>query len=131
MSVYNDVREALGSAIQAFQPDVIVYYYVPRSITPPAAIIQPNPNQTINYLEAQSSRSALWYFNVMLVLGLVDEEAAQQMMGEMVSPGSALLSALNTRIATGYSKVTAAAVSERTFDNALYTYARLSVTVTV
>lgn len=131
MSVYNDVREALGSAIQAFQPDVNIYYYVPRSITPPAAIIQPNPNQTINYLETQSSRSALWYFNVMLVLGLVDEEAAQQMMGEMVSPGSALLCALDTRIANGYSKVTSAAVSERTFDNALYTYARLSVTVTV
>lgn len=134
MSNYNDIREALGAAVQSFAPDMNVYYYVPRSLIPPAAIVQPSPSRTIDYLQAQSSYLAEWHFNIILVIGLVDEQAAQEQAGDMISPGSTLIQALNnTQLpGPGYVVVTDSLISEMAVSNqgaALYTYAQLMVTV--
>lgn len=130
MTNYNVVRNALGSAITAYQSDVNVYYYVPRTMVPPAAIVQPRPNRTISYLQAQSSRLAEWHFSVLLVVGLVDEQAAQEQVGNLVSPDSQLIVALqNAPLPNGYSQVTDGSISEMTFGQSLYTYAQLSVLV--
>lgn len=133
MSSYNEVRRALGAAMLSFQPDLNVYYYVPRTLIPPCAIIKPQPQQTINYLQAQSSLSARWLFHIMMVIGLVEEEAAQDLAGDLIAPGSPLLRALNRRLDTGYAQVTDAAISEAMFGEpprqGLYTFARLSVLV--
>lgn len=129
MSNYNTIRAAVGAAVQVSQPGVNVYYFVPRTLVPPAAIVQPNPSRTISYLKTQSSRAAEWYFNVMLVIGQIDEQAAQEQTGDLISPGSPLLRSLNGKIETGYAQVTDGAISEMTFGTSLYTYARLSVTV--
>lgn len=130
MSNYNDVRSALGAAVQSYQPNLNVYYYVPRTIVPPAAIIQPVPHRTINYVQAYGSELAKWRFTVMIVIGLVDEESAQEQAGDLISPGSALIRALNTRLASGYAQVTEGGLAEMMFDTGLYTYAELSVVVT-
>ena len=130
MTNYNTVRTALGAAIQAYQQDLNVYYYVPQSLIAPAAIVQPLPQRTIDYLQAQSSGFAKWHFNVLLVVGQVDEQAAQEMVGDLVSPGSDLIKALNdTKLDNGYAQVVQGGVSEMTFSKGLYTYARLSVDV--
>jgi hypothetical protein len=129
---YNDIRNALGASVTAFQPNVNVYYYVPRTLVPPAAIVQPVPHRTISYLQVQSSPMAEWRFNILLVIGQVDEQAAQEQAGELISPGSGLVQALNdTQLPSGYVVVTDGAISEMQTGGsaALYTYAQLSVTV--
>jgi hypothetical protein len=130
VSNYNDVRTALGTAVQAFEPGVNVYYYVPRTLVPPAAIIQPLPHRTISYLQAQSSFLAQWHFNIMIVIGQVDEQAAQQQAGDLISPGSPLIRALqDTPLPNGYVEVVEGGISEMMFDQGLYTYAQLTVNV--
>lgn len=129
MSNYNTIRGALGAAVQSFQPELNIYYFVPRTLVPPAAIVQPRPQRTVSYLTAQTSRAAEWYFNIMVVVGQIDEQAAQERTGDLISPGSPLLQALNGKVGNGYAQVVDGSISEMTFGTALYTYARLSVTV--
>lgn len=133
MGNYNDVRFALGQALKSFQPDLNIFYYMPRSATPPVGIIMPSPTQTINYLEAQTSRSAKWNFVVLVTVGYVDNEAAQRRVGELISPGSDLLRVLNGKIGTGYSQVTSGSIHEFMLGvppkTALHTCARLTLMV--
>jgi hypothetical protein len=73
---------------------------------------------------------AEWHFSVMLVVGLVDEQRAQEQVGDLISPDSPLIVALhNAPLPNGYSQVLDGSVSEMTFGQGLYTYAQLSVTV--
>lgn len=128
---YNVIRESISAAVQTFAPDMNVYHYVPRSLVPPAAIVRPRPNRTIDYMQAQSSGLAKWNFIVLLVIGLVDEEAAQTLAGKMISPGSDLIVALqNAELPNGFTQVVQGSVNEMMFDQALYTYAELDVVVT-
>lgn len=130
MTNYNVVRNALGSALKNFESDLNVYYYVPRTLVPPSAIVQPRPQRTVSYLQAQSSGLAEWNFNVQLVMGLVDEEFAQKQVGDMISPGSPLIEALNNvPLPNGYSKVVDGSISEMMFGQGLYTYAHLAVII--
>jgi hypothetical protein len=129
---YNDIRYALGASVTAYQPNVNVYYYVPRSLVPPAAIVQPQPHRTISYQQALSSPMAEWRFNILIVIGQVDEQAAQEQAGELISPGSGLVQALNdTQLPSGYVVVTDGSISEMQTGSSstLYTYAQLSVCV--
>lgn len=131
MTDYNTVRDAVFSAVRLYQPDMNVYHYVPRSLVPPSAIVKPRASRTIDYLQAQSSGLARWNFVVLLIIGLVDEQAAQKLAGELISPGSPLIAALqNAELPTGYVTVTDGSVSEMMFGQSLYTYAELSVVVT-
>jgi hypothetical protein len=133
MPNYNEVRESLVQAIKSFQPNLIVYSYVPRTGIPPLAILQPSPQRTIDYLEAQSSRSAKWRFTCIIAVGLVDSDAAQKRVGDLITPGSELLKVLNGRVAQGYSQVTDGAIVETMMGVApkqgLYTCARLNIVV--
>lgn len=130
MSNYNDIRTALGAAVQAYQPDLNVYYYVPRSLIPPSAIVTPKPHQTIEYLQAQSSSLAEWHFNILIVIGQVDEQAAQDQAGDIISPGSTLIQALqNAQLPNGYVQVVDGSISEMQFGGGVYTYAQLSLNV--
>lgn len=124
---YNSIRKALGTAVQAFEPNINIYYYVPRTLVPPAVVVQP-AHRTISYLQGQSSRSAEWHFNVMVIVGQVDEEGAQEMVGDLISPRSTLVAALNaTPVEGGYVQVTEGTVAEVTIGSAVYTHVQLSV----
>lgn len=127
MSAYNDIRTALGNACQSYESELNVFHYVPRTIIPPAAIIRPAPHRTISYLQTQSSFLAEWHFSVLIVIGEVSEEDAQDRAGVLISPGSALIRTLNECLT--YVQVTDGAVSEMSFGQGLYTYAQLSVVV--
>lgn len=127
VSGYNDVRRALGAAVQAYDPEMNVYYYVPRTLVPPAVVVQP-AHRTVSYLQGQSSRTAEWHFNVMIIVGQIDEEGAQEMAGELISPGSPLVQALNdTIVPKGYAQVTDGTVAETTIGGGVYTHVQLSV----
>lgn len=136
MSRYNDIRYALAASVEASLPfPVNVYPYMPKTMIPPAAMVYPN-TRTINYLQMLSSTSAEWHFTVLIVLGEIDEEAAQNLVGELVSPDSQVIAAIcNTTIPGGYAVVTDASVSERQVPGAsangaaLYTHAELHVMV--
>lgn len=131
MTNYNDVRDGLTEAVQIYSSDLNVYQYVPRTLVPPCAIVKPRGTRTIDYQQMQGrSTLAKWYFDVMLVIGLVDEEAAQNLAGELISPGSPLITCLlKAKFPTGFSQVTEGAVNNMMFGQALYTYAELKVTV--
>jgi hypothetical protein len=127
VSGYNTVRKALGAAVQEYEPDINIYYYVPRTLVPPAVIVQP-AHRTVSYLQGQSSRSAEWRFNVMVIVGQVSEEGAQEMAGELISPRSLLVAALNnTKLEKGYAQVTDGTVAETTIGGGVYTHVQLSV----
>lgn len=136
MSRYNDIRYALATSVEASLPfPVNVFPYLPKTFVPPAAMVFPN-TRTINYLQTMSSNSAEWHYTVLIVLGEVDEEAAQNLVGDLVSPDSAVIAAIcNTHIPNGYAVVTDGSVSERQVPGAsasgaaLYTHAELHVMV--
>lgn len=131
MTDYNDVRNALTEAVRVYSSELNVYHYVPRTLVPPSAIVKPRGTRTIDYQQMQGrSQLAKWYFNIMLVIGLVDEEAAQKLAGELISPGSPLITCLlAANVPNGFTQVTEGAVNNMMFGQALYTYAELMVTV--
>lgn len=131
MSGYNEVRDALGAAILTYKSTMNVFNHVPRTLVPPAAIIQPRPNRTIDYVQALSSGLAKWNFTVLLIIGLVNEQSAQDEAGDLISPGSPLIAALQSApLPNGFAHVTDGAISEMSVGQSLYTYAQLSVVVT-
>jgi hypothetical protein len=131
---FSDVRDTLGSAIRKALPELNVYNYVPRSLIPPAAIVQPAPHNTIDYEQQYSSSQADWLFIIMIVVGQVDDEAAQDQVGELITPGSDLINAVNGSDfggpGAGWARVQRGGVSQMNFGKALYTYAELTVRVT-
>lgn len=132
MANYNDVRAALGAAINVYSPALALntYSYVPRSIVPPAAIVQPAPHRTIDYTQVEGRGTfALWRFSVMIVVGQVDEEVAQTQAGDLITPGSPLIRAIQDLKLNGYAQVLEGGIAQMMFDQGLYTYAELTVVV--
>lgn len=132
MTDYDTVRIALGEALRTrYQYDLNIFDHVPRTLVPPAAIVKPRPKVLPEYRKAMGRSSlARWQFEVLLIIGLVDEVASQKMAGELISPGSPLVNALTCKILNGYSQVTDAGTSEMMVeDDGLYTYAELTVEV--
>jgi hypothetical protein len=129
---YNDVRAMLGDAINVYMPSLATntYSYVPRSIIPPALIVQPTPHRTIDYTQVEGRGTfALWRFNIMIVIGQVDEEVAQTQAGDIITPGSPLIRAIQDIKGNGYAQVLDGGISSMMFDQGLYTYAELNVIV--
>jgi hypothetical protein len=107
VTAFSDVRDTLGAAIRRA------------------------PHNTVDYEQQYSSNLADWTFTIMIVVGQVDDEAAQDQVGKLISPGSALIGAVNNApFETGWARVMRGGVSQMNFGNALYTYAELSVRVT-
>lgn len=135
MTSFIDVRNTLGRAVIRVLPEHNVYGYVPRSIIPPAAIVTPVPNNTIDYEQQYNSTQADWMWTIKIVVGQVNDEAAQDMVGELLSPGSDLINAVNGCVfgdgpGAGWARVQRGGVSQMMFGKALYTYAELTVRVT-
>jgi len=131
MANYNELKSTLGDALRQFSDDINVFDFFPKSVVPPAAVIQPAV-PTVNFIQAEQSRTAEWRFTVMLIVGQVNEEAAQTKIGDLISPGSDLIEALNAvGEDTGFLrvKVTDASISEVQVGTTTYAYARLSVNV--
>jgi hypothetical protein len=129
---YNDVRAALGAAISVYNPALALntYSYVPRSIVPPAVILQPTPHRTIDYTQVEGRGTfALWRFNIMVVVGQVDEEVAQEQAGDLITPGSDFIRAIQDIKLNGYAQVLEGGIAQMMFDQGLYTYAELNVQV--
>lgn len=133
MTSFVEVRDTLGGAIRRVLPELNVYNHVPRSLVPPAAIVRPTPNSTIDYEQQYSSAQADWMWTLMLVVGQIDDEWAQDQMGELITPNSDLIRAINeaTFSAPGWARVQRGGISQMNFGKALYTYAELTVRVTV
>lgn len=131
MTDYDTVRLALCEALtDNYQYDLNIFDHVPRTLVPPAAIVKPRPKVLPEYRRAMGrSPLATWKFDVLLIIGLVDEQAAQKMAGELISPGSPLVNALTCKLLNGYSQVTDAGTSEMMVGESLYTYAELTVEV--
>lgn len=132
-ATYNELRAAIGTSLDVYIPGLSLntYAYVPRTVIPPAAIVQPTPQRTADNLVAMASSMAEWHFDIMVVIGQIDEEAAQQQAGDAVSPNGPLIRALNnTRLpGTGYALVTRTGVRSAMFDQGLYVYADISLTI--
>lgn len=132
MANYNDVRAALGEAISIYDPALALntYNYVPRTVTPPAVILQPAPHRTVDYTQVEGRGTfALWRFNIMIVVGQVDEEVAQEQAGDLITPGSDFIRAIQDIKLNGYAQVIDGGIAQMMFDQGLYTYAELNVIV--
>jgi hypothetical protein len=127
-----EVRDTLGAAILRVLPEMNVYNHVPRSLVPPAAIVRPTPNSTINYEQQYSSFQADWMWTLMLVVGQIDDEWAQDEIGKLISPDSELIRSINNVEFTtsGWARVQRGNTSQMNFGKALYAYAELTVRVT-
>lgn len=129
---YETVRNSLSDAIHVYKKELNIYRYVPRTLVPQCAVLKPRGSRTIDYMQMQGRSSlAKWYFTVMIIVGKIDERYAQQRAGEMISPGSDLIKALqDAKLPNGFTQVTEGAINDLMFGQALYTYAELQVTVT-
>ena len=85
MSSYQQAVDALAAQLGALLPDLRVSNFVPPQINPPAAIVAPNPADLADYEVIMSSDTALWYVRVVLVVGLVKDDAAQATMNAMIA----------------------------------------------
>jgi hypothetical protein len=134
-----EVRDTLGGAIKRVLPDMNVYNHVPRSLVPPAAIVRPTPNSSIDYEQMYSSSQADWMWTLMLVIGQIDDEWAQDQMGELITPRGDMIRAINDVVfvdpnsgsQTGWAKALRGGISQMNFGKALYSYAEITVRVTV
>lgn len=134
-----EIRDTLGGAIRRVLPDVNVYNHVPRSLVPPSAIVRPTPNSTVDYEQMYSSSQADWMWTLMLVIGQIDDEWAQDQMGALITPRGDLVRAINdiefrdptSGSGIGWAKALRGGISQMNFGKALYTYAEITVRVTV
>lgn len=139
MTGFVEVRDTLGDAIRRVLPEMNVYNHVPRSLVPPAAIVRPTPNSTIDYEQMYSSSQADWMWTLMLVVGQVDDEWAQDTMGSLITPRGDMVRAINdikfvdpeSGSSIGWAKALRGGISQMNFGKALYTYAEITVRVTV
>ena len=135
MSDYDTVRQAIGAALKSYESELNVYYHMPRTFVPPAAIVKPRAHRTTEFeLQMGGGTYAHYHFIVQFIIGLVDETAAQDQAGQLVSPNSPLIWALQDAvIPSGFVQVTDAAVSEMMVNtdngSALYTYAEIALKV--
>lgn len=135
MSNYDAVRAAIAASLQSYKSDLNVYDHMPRTFVPPAAIVKPRAHRTTTYERAMGGGTyAQYHFIVQFIVGLVDENAAQDQAGQLISPNSPLIWALQDAvIPNGFVNITDGAVSEMmvTTDTgaALYTYAEIALTI--
>jgi len=94
MAGFNEVRLVLADACRSAVGDVNVFYYLPKRVPAPAVVIR-TVKPTGDYLTTWGGGYAEWMFEVLVVVGRVSDESAQNMLGDMISPDSSLITALN------------------------------------
>lgn len=129
---YDDIRKLLGDVCRSLDDTVSVTAYVPRSKpVGPLAIIKPG-FPTTQYFIDSSGQSALWNMVVMYLVSRVNEETALIRTGALLAPNSKLIRLLNAaQLRPGYGTVTVrqGILDEIQVGSAMYSYARLDVTV--
>lgn len=134
MANENDLRKALGDAMrELFADEINVSDFFPKSPPPsPSLVIQPG-TPVGDPIQAMNSTTAEWQFIVMLLVSQINEESAQLRIGDLISPGSPLIEALNSiGEDSGFLrvKVTGMSISEVQYATTMYAYGRLAVKVT-
>lgn len=121
------IYEACRAALPSLLPGVRVSRTPPASVNVPAAIVQPAA-QTIRYGDKTISELASWRFELLLLLGNINEHAAQVKAGELVAPSSDLIQALNyARIDNGWLDLIEANVGNQTYNARTYGGAKINI----
>lgn len=127
MDDYRDfewISKRIADACKTCQPRLNVLEALPKSVVPPAVVINPDrptgdPMQTLGNLTE-------WRLRVMILFGQVSEKSARQKTGRLIDP---LINAIESYdYEGGYAVVTKWHIGETKIGQALYTYAQLSVT---
>jgi hypothetical protein len=133
MANENEIRQALADAIRTVLSDEInVCDFFPKSPPPSPSLVIQRAVPTADLVQAMNSPTAAWRFVVMLLVSQVNEEAAQLKIGDLISPGSPIIEALNAvGEDTGFMrvKVTDVSESEVQYATTMYAYGRFSVNV--
>lgn len=133
MADFDTIQTAIGDALRRrYKADLNIFDEPPRSFIPPAAIVRPRPHRTVMNYQMAHGRSSLakWQFDVLVLIGLVDDEASMRMAKSLISPGSPLIKALNCRMLNGFSQVVDSGTNQMMIeDKGLYTYAEVGVQV--
>lgn len=118
------ISSRIAAACKTCQPGLNVLEALPKSVIPPAVVINPDrptgdPMQTLGMLTE-------WRLRVMILVGQVSDQSARQRTGALIEP---LISAIESAdYEGGYAIVTKWHIGETKIGSALYTYAQLSVT---
>lgn len=133
MNAFETVRDTIGQVcadtLPTLLPGVDVWQTVPDSFAVPAVIVVPAA-PTITYGDVTNSDLAGWRFDLWLLLGKVNEHAAQLKAGELVDPKSPLIRALDgAEIPNGWLDPIDAHVGKQRppFSNAVYEGAKLTI----
>lgn len=94
MAGFNEIRVVLADACKSAVGDLNVFYYLPKRAPVPAVVIR-TVKPTGDYLTVWGGGYAEWMFEVLVIVGKVSDESAQNQLGDMISPNSALVTALN------------------------------------
>jgi len=94
MASFNDIRTALADAGRSAVGDMNVFGYLPRRPPSPALVIR-TVKPSADYATTWGGGYAEWTFELLLIAGRVSEESAQNFLGDMISPNSPLIQAIN------------------------------------
>jgi hypothetical protein len=94
MATFNQIRTVLAAACGTVVDDLNVYYYLPRRPSIPAVVIR-TQKPTGDYTTTWGGGYAEWLFEILILVGRVSDESAQNFLGDMISPDSTLITALN------------------------------------
>jgi hypothetical protein len=128
--IFTQVITALGEACKAGAPKLNVYTTWPCSVSVPAAVIRIG-KPAIRYIQVMgNSTQAKWLFEILLVVGSVNDKAAQKRAMALISPDSKLVAAVNDVKVTegGAVKVTESSTGEVDVGSGTYASASLFVT---
>lgn len=126
MTSFALARQTIADACRRALPGTPVHATMPASVSPPVAVVRP-AQPAIMYRGAYGARLAHWKFELLVILGKVDERVAQERLGELLSPDSDLVQELlNAELGNGYLTV----VDARLADFGPYASARWTVAAT-
>lgn len=132
MTAYTTVRDTVYQACRATLPSELpgikIYPTARKSPALPAAVIRPG-RPTGRPIVALTSPSAKWKVDVLLLLGMINEEVAQERAFEILSPSSKLLQALKSiRVANGFLITSEIQIGQLSYNNGWYEGGRVTLT---
>ena len=103
----------------------------PKSIVPPAIVLKADDQNAVDYHVAFSSTSGRLRLILMLFAGQVNERSAEDVIRELISPGSDLIQALEDITFDGYGwvRVEKAGKGETALGSGRAKMARLALTI--
>lgn len=86
MASLKTIRDSFKSTLAGTLSTIEIYDTVPGQLDPPCIVIQP---EEIDFLQQYGSTRARWTFALIVVVGRVDEDEAQDDVDDYVSPDGA------------------------------------------